>query len=92
MAELFGAALAMVAFGYLVAWIVRKLSKIPPIPSFIVGVSLMTVVAGFLYSSGNDRYTFLEAWLVYVLGGAIALPVMIFAERRRIRKLSGTGT
>jgi hypothetical protein len=88
MGELLGATFAMVLFGALLAWVIRKATKIPAIPSYVAGVGIMTVVGGWLYSL-DGRYTFLQAWTVYLIGGVIAAAVLIVVEMRRSKAQPG---
>lgn len=85
MGQLVGAVLAMAAFGALAAWILRKLTALSPIPSYVVAVPLMVVLGSWLYSLNEDRYTFWDAVAIYGAGGMIALAFLILAERRRRR-------
>jgi hypothetical protein len=50
--------------------------------SYAVGVAIMTVVGGWLYSM-DGYYTFIQAWAVYAIGGVIALPVLIFTAKQK---------
>jgi hypothetical protein len=80
--ELLGATFAMMLFGALLAWIIRKVTKIRNIPSYVVGVGVMTIVGGWLYSQ-DGHYTFVQAWVIYLIGGVIALALMVFGEMHR---------
>lgn len=52
--------------------------------SLVSGVGIMTVVGGYLVSF-DGYYDFWSGWLNYSIGGARALPLMIFAANRRRR-------
>jgi hypothetical protein len=84
MAELLGATVSMMLFGAVAAWIVRKLTSIAAIPSYVVGVGIMTVVGGWLYSQ-DGYHSFMNAWTIYLIGGVVALTLMIFGETRRVK-------
>ena len=84
MAELIGATIAMLLFGSAVAWIVRKATGITAIPSYVVGVGIMSVAGGWLYSLGG-YHTFTRAWTIYLIGGLIALAFMIIGDTRRAK-------
>lgn len=90
MAEIFGGALAMGFFGGILAWILRKLTGMTPIPSFIIGVAGMSAIGGWIYSM-DGRYDFWHAWAIYAIGGAIVLPMMIYGEMRRAPIDDGLG-
>lgn len=82
---LVGGTLAMFLAGHLVAWIIRKISGIANIPSYVIGLSIMTFVGAWsiTYDGGPS---FLKNWIVYVIAGVIALPLMIVTGRRNQRR------
>ena len=84
MAELIGATIAMLPFGSAVAWIVRKATGLTAIPSYAVGVGIMSIAGGWLYSLGG-YHTFTRAWTIYLIGGFIALAFMIFGDKRHAK-------
>ena len=84
MAELIGATIAMLLFGSAIAWIVRKATGLTAIPSYVVGVGIMSVVGGWLYSL-DGSHTFTRAWTIYLIGGLIALAFMIFGDTRHAK-------
>lgn len=80
-----GATFSMFIAGHLVAWIVRKISGISNIPSYVIGVSIMTFVGAWSITSDGGP-SFLENWILYVIAGVIALPLMIVGDRRKQRR------
>jgi hypothetical protein len=81
MGELLGVAIAKMLFGAIAAWIVKKITGIPAIPSYVVGVGIMSVVGGWLLSH-DGFHTFIQAWILYLIGGVVALGLMIFGENK----------
>ena len=79
--ELLGVAIAKMLFGAIAAWIVKKITGIPAIPSYVVGVEIMSVVGGWLLSH-DGFHTFIQAWILYLIGGVVALGLMIFGENK----------
>jgi hypothetical protein len=80
-----GGTLAMYIAGHLVAWIVRKISGVANIPSYAIGVSIMTFVGA--WATTDDRGpSFLENWILYAIAAAIALSLMIFGDQRKQRR------
>lgn len=79
-----GATLGMLLFGYAAAWLIRKITGIANIPSYAIGVSLMTLVGAWSITYDGSS-SFLVNWFWYVIGAAIALPLMIARERRNQR-------
>lgn len=86
---IFGVTIGMFFLGYLAAWIIRKVVGITKIQSYLIGVPLMTFVGAWSISFDSDR-SFLSAWLAYLLGGAIALPLMIAVARKEQSKGRGS--
>lgn len=80
-----GGVIALYLAGSLVAWIVRKISGIGNIPSYVVGVSIMTFVGAWVVTYDGSP-SFLENWILYVISAAIALPLMIVGNGRKNRQ------
>ena len=80
-----GSIFAMLLGGHLAAWIIRKVVQLRNTASYAIGVSLMTFVGAWsiTYPKGPS---FLENWIPYVIGAAIAFPLMIAGDRRKRRK------
>ncbi|MBZ9808888.1 hypothetical protein LB542_02495 [Mesorhizobium sp. BR1-1-9] len=53
-AEIFGSALIMALTGAVLAWILRKFTRMGLVPSYALGVAVMTFVGAALYVSGHD--------------------------------------
>lgn len=77
--------LSMFIAGHLVAWIVRKISGISNLPSYVIGVSIMTFVGAWSLTYDGSP-SFLENWILYVIAGVIALTLMIVGDRRKQRR------
>lgn len=77
--------LSMFLAGHLIAWIVRKISGISNIPSYVIAVSIMTFVGAWSITNDGSP-SFLENWIGYLVTGAIALSLMIVGERRKGRR------
>lgn len=88
-----GSTIAMLLSGYLVAWIIRKIARIGKVPSYVIGVSAMTFVGAWSITYEGSP-SFFENWVQYLIGAAIALPLMIAKERRVLSPdaLSKNGT
>ena len=86
MGEFLGAVLGMVLFSALAALLVRIVAPVSLNQSFVLGVTIMSVVGGWLYS--QDGYlTFHQAWLMFALAGVLALPILIVtAKPKKARK------
>ena len=82
---IFGSALAMLVGGYLAAWVIRKISGIANVPSYAIGVLLMTFVGAWSITFDGSP-SFFENWAQYAIGAAIALPLMIIGDRRKQRQ------
>jgi len=74
--------LSLFIAGHLVAWIVRKICGISNIPSYVTGVSIMTFVGAWSITYDGSP-SFLKNWILYVIAGAIALPLMIVTRRHK---------
>lgn len=85
MGEILGATCAMLLFGSLAAWAIRKITKMATVPSYVIGVAVMTLIGAWAYSA-NSQYSVAGAWVLYAIGGIIALAIMIATERHRRRK------
>lgn len=81
LAEFVAGTISMFLAGHVAAAIIRKVSGIAKIPSYVIGLSSMTFVGAWLitYDGGPS---FWENWIVYVIEGVIALPLMIVTSRR----------
>lgn len=84
---LVGGTLGMLFLGHLAAWVIRKISGLANIASYVIGVSLMTFVGAWSVTY-DGRPNFLENWIVYVISGAIALSLMIIRDRRKQRQVA----
>lgn len=85
LAEFVAGTVTMFLAGHLAAWVIRKIGGIANIPSYVIGVSILTFVGAWsiTYDGGPS---FLENWIKYVVAGAIALPLMIIGDRRKQRR------
>jgi len=77
-----GSVFGMLLLGTLAAWIIRKITGIAEIPSYVLSVSILAVIGPWsvTYDGGPS---FLENFILYVIGAAIALPLMIVGDRRK---------
>jgi hypothetical protein len=73
---------AMFIGGHLAAWGIRKVSKATQVQSYAVAVPFMTFVGAWSITYDGSP-SFWKNWLLYVIGAAIALPLMIATERRK---------
>ncbi|MER8487957.1 hypothetical protein NKH53_06715 [Mesorhizobium australicum] len=86
-AEILGAALIMALTGALVAWLLRKIARIRLVPSYALGISVMTFVGAALYvSSQNGAVDYLNAWIKYAIGGVVGFLILYSTSRRSTSK------
>lgn len=78
-----GVTLGMLLLGYATAWLIRKITGVANIPSYVIGLSLMTFAGAWSVTSEGSP-SFIVNWAVYLIGAAIALPLMILRERRKL--------
>lgn len=81
MGQLVGAALAMALFGALFAWILRKIVSLSLVPSYAIGILAAVLIGSYLYTLGQSGSTFLDALVIYAIGGIIALPLLVLTAR-----------
>ncbi|WP_245446190.1 hypothetical protein [Mesorhizobium kowhaii] len=88
-AEILGAAFTMALTGALVAWLFRKVTRIGLLPSYALGITVMTFVAAALYVSGHDgTVDYLSAWIKYAIGGVVGF-LILYTTSRSIRHRAG---
>ncbi|XKI87221.1 hypothetical protein ACIU1A_05995 [Mesorhizobium sp. ORM16] len=86
-AEIFGSALIMALTGAVLAWILRKFTRVGLVPSYALGVAVMTFVGAALYVSGHDGIVdYLSAWTQYAIGGVIGFLILYATSRRSVSK------
>jgi hypothetical protein len=86
MGELLGAAVAMALFGALIAWLLRKITSVSLIPSYAIGVFVMSFIAPALYALNSDgRVSYLEAWITYAIGGVLGFAILCLTAVRKRR-------
>ena len=79
-----GGIVAMLVAGRLAAWLIRKISGVAKTPSYVIGVSIMTIVGAWL-ATRDGGPGFLETWILFVIAAAIALPLIIVSDRKKGR-------
>ncbi|MCA0012449.1 hypothetical protein LB561_17010 [Mesorhizobium sp. B292B1B] len=86
-AEIFGSALIMALTGAVLAWILRKFTRMGLVPSYALGVAVMTFVGAALYVSGHDgTVDYLSAWTQYAIGGVVGFLILYATSRRSVSK------
>lgn len=79
-----GAALAMALFGALIAWVLRRITKLALVPSYALGVLAMSFIAPALYVAGTDgAVTDFQAWKQYAVGGLIGFLILAVTAREK---------
>lgn len=77
----------MALTGALVAWLFRKITRIGLLPSYALGITVMTFVAAALYVSGHDgTVDYLSAWIKYAIGGVVGFLILYTTSRRSVSK------
>ena len=87
MGQIVGAALSMALFGALIAWVLRKATRVSLIPSYALGVVVMSFIAPALYVLGSDgRVSYADVWVIYAMGGVLGFALLYATAKARPTK------
>jgi hypothetical protein len=82
--QLIGSTVATILFGALTSWLLRKLTKIELVPSYFLGVVVITFVSSALYVYGSGGYVPVQqGLLMYGLGSPLAFGFLYVASRKK---------
>ncbi|PTE09689.1 hypothetical protein C9427_15710 [Mesorhizobium helmanticense] len=86
-AEILGAALFMALTGALIGWLLRKVTRIGLLPSYALGIAIMTFVGAALYVSNQDgAVDYLSGWIRQAIGGVVGFLILYATSRRSVSK------
>lgn len=77
----------MALTGALIAWLLRKMTRVGLLSSYALGIGVMTFVAAALYVSGHDgTVDYLSAWVKYAIAGIVSFLILYATSRRSVSK------
>jgi len=82
LAMVVGAAFGTGLLGALIAWLLRKITPISLVISYLIGVAVAVVVATFVYSSQVSDMPLGTIFGVYLVGGVIGFLVLVATSRK----------
>lgn len=86
MAEIIGVSIAMALAGALFGWILRRFATLSLTASNAVGIAAAVVLGSYIYTLSWPGVPYVNALIVYGIGGLNALLILLLAAGKKTPK------